>query len=264
LLAVVPRASRLILPKFLEKTRKMQSDSRYGSFAITIPADVVVSFINIRPRSPKSLQSLAVMFIHTSMDKKNKAEEPETEDQEQESTETAEEPKTPSLEDEIVALKKSLADANDKYLRLLAEFDNFRKQKLKEQVDFRKYEGRQIFYDFLDVIDNLERALDHKETSNEQLREGIELIYKVFCDVLNRWEITGESAIGSMFDPEKQTAISKVPSASEKPGSIVAELKKAYFYKDKLLRPGEVVVVVEPEQPKTEEDLEGEKVEEEA
>jgi molecular chaperone GrpE len=68
------------------------------------------------------------------------------------------------------------------------------------------------------------------------------MTHKVFLERLGKWEIRGESGVGSTFDPQKHAAISRVPGSDAKPGTIIGELKKAYFYKDKLIRPGEVVV----------------------
>lgn len=144
--------------------------------------------------------------------------------------------------DEYGRLRKEAADAQDRYLRLLAEFDNYKKRTLKEQADLRKYQGERIFVDMLDVLDNLELALGHADADQDKLRAGIQLIHKLFIERLGKWEVRGDSGIGSMFDPVKHAAISKVPKGDAKAGTIVSELKKAYYYKDKLLRPGEVVV----------------------
>jgi molecular chaperone GrpE len=69
----------------------------------------------------------------------------------------------------------------------------------------------------------------------------------MFVERLGKWDVRGESGVGLPFDPQRHAAISRVPGADVKPGTIVGELKKAYFYKDKLIRPGEVVVAAEPE-----------------
>lgn len=164
--------------------------------------------------------------------------------------------------EEFDALKRELDEFQDKHLRLLAEFDNFRKQKIKERAELLKYQGESIFRDLLEVIDNFERALAHKEAPPEQLREGVELIYKALTEICERWDVKAKSAIGEIFDPEIQNAINRVPSETEPPGTVISELKKAYFYKNKLIREGEVVVAVEPEKPKKEAKEDSEALEE--
>jgi len=101
--------------------------------------------------------------------------------------------------------------------------------------------------ELLEVLDNLELALSHSTADHDKLKEGLEMVHKMFVDRLGRWEIRGESGMGNQFDPHKHAAISKVPGNDAQPGTIVGELKKPYFYKDKLIRVGEVVVATEPD-----------------
>lgn len=148
---------------------------------------------------------------------------------------------------EIAALKAE-ADANkDKYLRALAELENFKKCAVKERSELLKYQGDRLVTDLLDVLDNLELALSHTDADPAKLKAGLELIHKQFVDVLGRWEIRAVPALGTDFDPVKHQAISKVTSAEHKAGSVISEFKKAYFYKDKLLRHAAVVVAVAAE-----------------
>ena len=149
-------------------------------------------------------------------------------------------------EDEAVAakaaLEQQLAEARDRHLRLMADFENFKKRALKEQSELLKYQGEKIVVDLLEVLDNLELALSHSSSDPASLKTGLEMVHKLFVEKLGRWEIRGESGIGSQFDPQKHAAISRVPG--EEQNVIVGELKKPYFYKDKLIRVGEVVVSV--------------------
>lgn len=149
---------------------------------------------------------------------------------------------------EIDRLKSELAESKDKYLRALADFENFKKRSLKERSDLLKYEGAKIVTDLLEVLDNLELALDHAESDPSKLADGIKMIHKLFIDSLGKWEIRSKSAIDKDFDPTTQNAISKVPAQDPKSvGKVISEFKKPYFYKDKLIRPGEVVVAVSDE-----------------
>lgn len=140
------------------------------------------------------------------------------------------------------ATKRELDEYREKYLRALAELENYKKRALKDRSDLLKYQGERVLYDLLEVVDNFELALQHTKSDPEKLREGIEMIYKQFVEMLGKWSVKSESGMGKEFDPAKFSAISRVPVHDAAPGTIINELKKAYFYKDKLLRPGEVVV----------------------
>lgn len=145
---------------------------------------------------------------------------------------------------EMSALKAELEDTKDKYLRSLADFENYKKRALKERSELLKYQGDRIVYDLLEVLDNLELALSHADAEPEKLKAGLELIQKLFINVLGRWEIRAVTGLGKEFDPAQQQAISKIALDDTKPGTVINEFKKAYFYKDKLLRPADVVVSV--------------------
>ncbi len=134
----------------------------------------------------------------------------------------------------------------EKYLRALADFENFKKRTLKERSDLLKYQGEKVFLDMLEVVDNIDLALQHAEAEPEKLREGVELIHKMFVSTLDKWGVRASSALGKPFDPNEHAAISQIPDGEAEPGTVINELKKAYFYKDKLLRPSEVVVSVAP------------------
>lgn len=163
--------------------------------------------------------------------------------------------KTPAeaLEAEVEVARAEARENYDKYLRALAELENFKKRVTKERSELVKYQGERIFADILDVVDDLERALQFSNADPAQLKSGVELIHKRFVDTLSKWEVRGESGVGKEFNPEYHNAISKMQSPDVKPGSIIGELKKVYFYKDKLLRHGEVVVAEAPSEGKKEE-----------
>ncbi len=145
--------------------------------------------------------------------------------------------------------ESSLKEAQEKYLRALADFENFKKRSMKERSDLLKYQGERVFIDLLEVVDNLDRALEAANSyeltqDGQKLREGVELIQRMFLQVLKKWEVRGEGAVGEPFDPQKHEAISQMPSAEFAPGVVMNELEKTYFYKDKLVRPGKVVVAM--------------------
>ncbi len=144
-------------------------------------------------------------------------------------------------------LRAELAETKERYIRLMADFENFKKRALKEQSELLKYQGERLVVDLLEVLDNLELALTHSSAEYSKLKAGLEMTQKLFVEKLGRWDIRAESGMGKAFDPQKHQAISKVASEDKAVGTVVGELKKAVFYKDKLIRVGEVVVAVEPE-----------------
>ncbi len=148
---------------------------------------------------------------------------------------------------DVEVLTKDLAEAKDRYIRLMADFENFKKRALKEQSELLKYQGERLVVDLLEVLDNLELALTYSSAEYEKLKAGLDMIHKIFVERLGRWEIRGEASVGAEFDPKKHAAISRVPGSDAKPGTVVGELKKPYFYKDKLIRVGEVVVAASVE-----------------
>lgn len=143
-------------------------------------------------------------------------------------------------------LSRELEASNERYLRSLAEFENFKKRAVKERSEMLKYQGEKILLDIIDVLDDFDLALEHAEQDPAELQAGVRMIHKKFVDALQKWEVRSETALGQGFDPQISEAISKIPATGgAKPGEVVSELKKPYFYKDKLIRPGQAVVAVE-------------------
>jgi len=154
--------------------------------------------------------------------------------------------------------ESSLKEAQEKYIRALADFENFKKRSVKERSDLLKYQGERVFIDLLEVVDNLDRAIEAADSyelteDGQRLREGVALIHRMFLQVLKKWDVRGEAAIGETFDPQKHEAISQMPSSEFAAGVVMNELEKTYFYKDKLIRPGKVVVAMAPTAPQGEE-----------
>lgn len=139
-------------------------------------------------------------------------------------------------------LEAEVAEAKDKYLRALAEIENYKKRVQRERSELLKYQGEALLLDILPAVDNFELALQHKDADADKLRAGIELIHKMLVDGLQKWGVRPESALGKPFNPQIHSALSRVAVDDAPPGTVVNELRKAYFYKDKLLRPAEVVV----------------------
>lgn len=160
-------------------------------------------------------------------------------------TETGKEPVSDKkIHDEKVLLE-NLAEMQDKYLRLSAEFDNYRKRTLKEKMDISKYAGEELLKDILPVMDDFERALNHMESSAncEGIKEGIDLIYVKLSDFLKRNGVKEIESLNSNFDVDLHDAAAKIPVAEEdKKGKIVEVILKGYYLKDKVLRHSQVVI----------------------
>lgn len=168
----------------------------------------------------------------------------ETEDMPSE-YETGKEPVSDKkIHDEKVLLEK-LAEMQDKYLRLSAEFDNYRKRTLKEKMDISKYAGEDLLKEILPVMDDFERALKHMDYSAncEGMKEGIDLIYVKLSDFLKRNGVREIESLNSNFNVDLHDAAAKIPVDEEdKKGKIVEVILKGYYLKDKVLRHSQVVI----------------------
>ncbi len=146
---------------------------------------------------------------------------------------------------QLEELGKKLAEINDKYLRLSAEFDNYRKRTLKEKMELTKNAGEQILEKILPVMDNFERALQSMETATDvpALREGILLIFGAFKDFLLQQGVKEMECINTDFDSETQEAVTKIPAPTEDmKGKVVDCIQKGYTLHDKVMRFPKVVV----------------------
>lgn len=146
---------------------------------------------------------------------------------------------------EIEELGNKVIELNDKYLRLSAEFDNYRKRTLKEKMDLAKMGGESVILKILPVVDNLERALVSIRETTEitAVKEGIELIYNNFSDFLKQNGVTPVECLNQDFDSEVQEAITKIPVTDpEMKGKVVDVIEKGYYLHDKVIRYAKVVV----------------------
>lgn len=153
--------------------------------------------------------------------------------------------KEKSLEQELKGSKKSFEELNDRYLRLAADFDNHKKRVSKEKADLISYGNEELIRSLLNVLDNLERGIEHSATNADKntIIEGLRLVHKQFLDCLEKY---GVKAIkvdrGDEFDPNVHQAVERVESSEIQPGLILSEMLKGYMLKDRLLRPSLVTV----------------------
>lgn len=147
--------------------------------------------------------------------------------------------------DPVEELQVKYDDLNDNYLRLHAEFDNFRKRTLKEKADIIKSGGERVLTDMLPFADDFERALQalHTAEDKEAMVEGMDLIYSKFLNFLNQHGVKEIEALGQPFDADKFEAITTVPvqDKSQK-GVIIDCVQKGYQLNDKIIRYPKVIV----------------------
>ncbi|MGZ6142968.1 MAG: nucleotide exchange factor GrpE [Myxococcales bacterium] len=135
-----------------------------------------------------------------------------------------------------------LKDTHERLLRSAAEFENFKKRATKEKEDASKFGTERLLKDFLPVMDNLERALDHAEQHDlKQVIEGVRLVQKLFESTLAKHGVVGFSAVGQPFDPTFHEALMQQES-DEPPNTVVSEMARGYKLHDRLVRPAAVVV----------------------
>lgn len=146
---------------------------------------------------------------------------------------------------EVRAVEEKLAEMQDRYIRLSAEFDNYRKRTLREKMDISKYAGENVLLGIIPLMDDFERALKHIDASDEgsALRDGINIIYGKFSDFLKQNGIKEIESLNCNFNVDLHEAIAKVPVEDpELKGKVVDVVQKGYYLQDKVLRFAKVVV----------------------
>lgn len=148
-------------------------------------------------------------------------------------------------ESETEKLKSELAEQKDKYLRLIAEFDNYKRRNAKERMELIQTAGKEIITSMLDVLDDTDRAEKQFETTQdmEQLKDGIKLVFNKLRNVLKNKGLTAMESLHTDFDVEKHEAITEIPAPNtEMKGKVVDEIIKGYYLGDKIIRHAKVVI----------------------
>jgi len=141
--------------------------------------------------------------------------------------------------------KEELKEAGDKYLRLAAEFDNFKRRNAKERIELIQTAGRDVITDMLEVLDDYDRAQKQLETSEDvqQIKEGVSLIFSKLKNKLQAKGLKPMESITKDFNPDLHEAITEIPAPSEDlKGKVLDEVVKGYYLNDKLIRHAKVVV----------------------
>ena len=138
-----------------------------------------------------------------------------------------------------------LADLKDKYLRLAAEFENYKRRTSKERTDLFKTANQELMVTLLPVLDDFERARHHTQDTDDAnaVREAVDIIQSKLQKTLQQKGLTAMEVKGTAFDPELHEAITQIPAPSEElKGKIVDEVEKGYYLGDKVIRHAKVVL----------------------
>ena len=164
-----------------------------------------------------------------------------SEGSQEEAAEGSAEPAEPAPEEKIKALEETIAADKDKYLRLLAEYDNFRKRSVKEKLDADHNATAKAALEVISVIDNFERAVA-AECSDENYKKGVEMIYNQFIDVIKKLGVEEIDALGKEFDPNLHNAVTQVEDENFGENTVSQVYQKGYKLGDKVIRCAMVVV----------------------
>ena len=175
-------------------------------------------------------------------DKKLKSDKPD-------SSKKNEKEKSLDLLDQLKSEKESAQqeakESYDKFLRISAEFDNYKKRSAREMDEFRKFANESLLIKLLPVVDNLERAIDlikEKKSSKNGMAEGIELTLKEIINVLESFNVNSFESLNKTFDPNFHQAVMQEETEDVQENIVIKEFQKGYMIKNRLLRPAMVVV----------------------
>lgn len=147
-------------------------------------------------------------------------------------------------ESELEKLKSEIDELNDRYLRKVAEFDNFKRRSAKERMEFIQTAGREVVTDLLDVVDDSERAQKQMESTEDlqQVKEGVQLVFTKLRNILAAKGLKPIESLNEPFNVDLHEAITEINGGEEMKGKVVAEIQKGYYLNDKIIRFAKVVV----------------------
>ena len=174
---------------------------------------------------------------------------PEVEQNDQQATQNCNEADNVAEEqgaqtDKTTAAADEAAEWKDKYMRLSAEFDNYRKRTLKEKMDLIESGGEDVIKSMLAVMDDFERALAAMQSATDvaSVKEGVELIQHKMCDALKAKGVSKIEAVGQPLDTDLHEAVAKFPAGDDKKGLVIDVVQQGYKLKEKVIRYAKVVV----------------------
>ncbi len=178
----------------------------------------------------------------------NKMEQPQTEQPKVEKEETQAQAENEQTEqapqEDVAALRARIVELEDKNLRLMAEFDNYRRRTNKEKLDLMETAGEKIFTEMLSLIDDFERANSAMQKTEDvkSLREGVDLIYQKFINFLGKHDVHAIETHNADFNTDEHEAITTFAAGEDKKGKVVDCTQKGYKLGDKVIRFAKVVV----------------------
>ena len=152
-----------------------------------------------------------------------------------------------SADSQEKSAQEELQIYQDKYIRLAAEFENYKRRAQRDQSDAIRYANESLLKNLLSTLDNLERAIQCGKDAGASgsLLEGVELTHKQFLETVEKLGVRQVSSTGSLFDPNMHQAVAQVESETAEPNTVVEEFQKGYFLHDRILRPAMVTVAKE-------------------
>ena len=150
----------------------------------------------------------------------------------------------PEGEDVLQKLQAELEEQKDKYLRLFAEFDNFKRRNAKERIELIQTAGKDVIISLLEVMDDFARAEKQLNESDDIAvqKEGIQLVFNKLRNTLQAKGLTAMDSINTEFDVEKHEAITEIEVPEKQKGKVVDEIEKGYYLNNKIIRFAKVVV----------------------
>lgn len=148
-------------------------------------------------------------------------------------------------DDEVEKLRNELQDMKDKYLRQVAEFENFKKRSARERIELIQTAGKEVITSLLDVVDDCDRAEKQLQSSEnvQAIKEGVSLVFNKLRNSLQAKGLKPMQSIGQEFNPDQHEAITEIPAPSDAlKGKVIDEVVKGYYLNDKIIRFAKVVV----------------------
>jgi molecular chaperone GrpE len=152
------------------------------------------------------------------------------------------------LEQALVAKADEVKALNDRYLRLAAEFENYKRLAQRDQREQTKFANENILKELLPIVDNLQRAVDFSKSATgcDQLIEGVQLTLKQFLETLSKFGIKQITSVGEPFDPSRHQAVATIASNDQPEHTIIQEHQPGYLLHDRMLRAAMVTVAAAP------------------
>ena len=150
----------------------------------------------------------------------------------------------PIPDDEVTKLKADLEEQKDKYLRLAAEFENYKRRSSKERLELIQTAGKEVIISMLQVLDDCDRAERQMQETNDidQVKEGVHLVFNKLRKTLQAQGLKAMESLNTDLDLEKHEAITEIPVDENLKGKVVDEIEKGYYLNDKLIRFAKVIV----------------------